>query len=284
MSRSIQPILDHIVINVRTRLDEGCETYRKLGFHPTKRGHHPFGTSNHLLVFGETYVELLGLEPGNEHKRPDLLAFPPGVTGLVFKTTDSSALHDAIEALGIPVEAPFEFVRPVTLPSGPAEARFRTVRLGADLVRNGRTFFCHHFTPELIWRDEWRDHPNGVTEILGLVIASETPGDTASLYGKLFGPEILTADGDGYVFQAGPARIHILPPAEVDRRFGEIEATTDGSERMVALALRTRSTAALRALLDANGIASRGFDDGSVLVQAKDAAGVALRFFEGGKQ
>jgi hypothetical protein len=281
MSTPIRPVLDHVVINVLNKLDDAHEIYRKLGFHLTERGHHSLGTSNHLSIFGENYLELLGFEAGNEHKRPELLAAPPGLTGLVFKTDDSSRLYDQIRSRGLPVEAPAEFFRPVTLPSGRRDAKFRTVRLGAELVRNGRTFFCHHFTPELVWRDEWRGHPNGVTDISGFIVTSADPAKTASLYEKLFGPGLVEADGwGGHRFQAGRAQVQFITPVEGERRFGAIEVTEDGTERMVALELQTRSLADLCATLSGNGVPSTDPDDGAVLVQAAQAFGVALRFVE----
>ena len=39
---------------------------------------------------------------------------------------------------------------------------FRTVRMQPGVVPAGRVYFCHHFTRHLVWRDEWRRHPNGV--------------------------------------------------------------------------------------------------------------------------
>ena len=33
-----------------------------------------------------------------------------------------------------------------------------TVRLMPGTVPDGRLYFCHHFTRDLVWRDEWRHH------------------------------------------------------------------------------------------------------------------------------
>lgn len=275
------PVLDHVVVNVKDRLDQALAAYRKLGFALTARGHHSLGSSNHLAVFGENYLELLGFEQGKSVNRPDIVDAPAGLSGLVFKTDDSLALHDAIKARGIAVETPAEFFRPVPLPDGPQDARFRTVRLGAELVRNGRTFFCHHFTPQLVWRDEDRTHPNGVTDIVGFVVASPTPDQIADLYERLFGPGIVEQTGDDrYRLRAGRATVEFVTPAEAQRRYGAVAVTEDGSERYVALDLRVHSLDALHKLLERNAVASVSSADGSVHVAAADAAGVGLRFVE----
>ena len=46
------PTLDHVVVNVRDRIDAGLATYRRLGFTMTPRGYHTLGSMNHLAIFG----------------------------------------------------------------------------------------------------------------------------------------------------------------------------------------------------------------------------------------
>ena len=43
------PTLDHVVINVRDRIDWGAETFRRLGFTLTPRGYHSLGSMNSFL-------------------------------------------------------------------------------------------------------------------------------------------------------------------------------------------------------------------------------------------
>ena len=216
----IIPTLDHVVINVLDQLDAAADLYRRLGFQLTERGHHTLGSSNHLAIFGENYVELLGYEPGRQTQRADLWKHPLGLTGLVFKTTESLALHTTLAEKGVPVENPAEFSRPVSLPEGTRDAAFRVVRLGSQLIPNGRVFFCHHFTPDLIWRDEWRQHPNGVVDIIEFTIVADSPSKTADLYRRIFGPEAVTdgSGGDGYLDRQSPEyrtiirdNLHSLP-------------------------------------------------------------------------
>lgn len=275
------PVLDHVVINVKGQLEDAVAAFTRLGFALTERGHHSLGSSNHLAVFGENYLELLGFEAGKATARPDVMNMPIGLTGLCFKTPDAFGLHDTFLARGIPMEPPAEFFRPVALDGGTQDARFRTVRLGVDLVRNSRTFFCEHQTPALVWRDAWRTHPNGVTDIVGFVIASSAPMATAALYDRLFGPGVIAASRDhDYALQAGQARVEFVTPSDAEQRFGPVATTDDGSERNVALILRTRSLASLRAVLSRHHVPSRTLADGSVLVAAADGFNVALQFVE----
>ena len=47
------PTLDHVVVNVRDRIDAGLETYNRLGFTMTPRGYHTLGSMNHLAILGQ---------------------------------------------------------------------------------------------------------------------------------------------------------------------------------------------------------------------------------------
>src|ERR1700722_17659186 len=116
------PTLDHVVVNVRDRLDAALDTYSRLGFAMTPRGYHTLGSMNHLAIFGTEYLELIAA-PSGDARRGEILAAP------VY-----AALHDA----GIPAEPPLEFSRPVELMDGPRKATFRTVRLTPETVSVGR--------------------------------------------------------------------------------------------------------------------------------------------------
>ena len=175
----------------------------------------------------------------------DLWKHPPGLTGLVFKTTDALAVHEQLSRDHIPVENPAEFSRPVDLADGPHDASFRVVRLASQLVPNGRVFFCQHFTPELVWREEWRQHPDGVIDIVEFVIAASDPQKTAALYRSIFGDKALSNHSGGVAMQAGNATVSWLTPEAIGRHVAGIApVSADGSDRMVALVLKTRSLTA----------------------------------------
>ncbi len=275
---SIRPVLDHVVVNVMGNLDEAAAQYTRLGFQLTERGHHTLGSSNNLAIFGTNYLELLGYLPGRESMRADLWAHPPGLTGLVFKSADADLVYSTLRERGIQVQEPMSFSRPVALADGVQDARFKVIRVAGEEVQNGRTFFCHHDTPELVWRPEWQSHPNGVTGIAEFVIASREPARTAALYQRMFGPDLLAPISGGVSFRAGTATVLVLEPAAVAKRYAGTALTSeDGSDRMVALTFKVASLAKPRALFDASGIAYRAFADGIVVAHA-DAANVALAF------
>ncbi|MBP0495532.1 VOC family protein [Roseomonas indoligenes] len=275
----LRPVIDHVVINVASGLDEAAAEYGRLGFSLTERGHHSLGSSNHLAIFGQDYLELLGVEPGREASRVDFLQHPTGLAGLVFKPPADPGFAASLRARGIQVEDPREFHRPVRTSEGVGEARFRTATLSDPRVQNGRVFFCHHFTPELVWRDEWRGHANGATGLAEFVIAAADPARAAGLYRELFGDDAVAATEGGYAVPADTASVLILSPEAVRQRFGDAAPVqADGTDRMVALGIRVRDLGATARLLSENAIAGLSAREDRVLVPAASAAGLALAF------
>ncbi|WP_239990112.1 VOC family protein [Corticimicrobacter populi] len=178
--------LDHVVINVRFAMDEAVALFEALGFTVTPRGFHTLGSINHLIVFGEAYLELLGLPQDGERVRQELLDSPAGLDGLVFASADATATHAGLIQSGLSVQPVQQFSRPVDLEDGlRAVAHFEAVRLVTGQFAAGRVYFCHHLTPELVWRAPWQQHVNGTVGIAGLTVASADPERTRHDYARL---------------------------------------------------------------------------------------------------
>ncbi len=182
---------------------------------------------------------------------------------------------------GVPMLPPGEeFSRPVALPDGTTrDAVFRTVRLAPGTVSAGRSYFCHHFTRDLVWRDEWRHHANGTTGVARAVIAAADPSGPGELFGRMFGADALRPIAGGVALTVGVSRFDIVTPDALRAEFGELAPDSAGRESfMAALVFRTRSLdAAWRAMQD-GGIAGVRRENGSVTVPATSACGATLAF------
>ena len=235
------PVLDHVVIDVRDRIDEAMRCFTSLGFVLTPRGHHTLGSVNHLAMFATDYLELLGFGEGGA-TRTEIARFPAGLNGLVFKTADADLVHRHAAAAGLPVLPVQAFSRPVALGGATRDARFRTTRLDPDKVAMGRVYFCEHQTPDLVWRPEWQSHPNGALAIARVVVATDDPGRTAALFRDLFGGDAVTERDGRQVMTTGTAQVELTPPNMVAAEFGETAAEPAGrAEYMAALGIRVRS-------------------------------------------
>ena len=238
---ALSPVLDHVVIDVRDRIDEAMRCFQSLGFQLTPRGRHTLGSVNHLAMFATDYLELLGFA-GDGAIRPEIMRFPVGLNGLVFTTADADSVHAQAAAAGLPILPVQSFSRPVTLDGVARDARFRTTRLDPEKVAMGRVYFCEHQTPDLVWRPEWQTHPNGACAIARVVVATVDPQRTARLFRGLFGDEIVADRNGAQIIAAGAAQVELSTPDAVAAEFGETAAEAAGrTEHMAALGIRVRS-------------------------------------------
>lgn len=281
--KQITPEIDHAVVTVSNQLDEATEQYKKLGFTITKRGHHSLGTSNNLMIFGTTYLELLGYEPQNAHKVDSSWNFPNGLTGLVFKTKDADSLYTQLVKQGVKVEGdkPKSFFRPVELDDGTTpEARFKVVRLDPSYTPRGQIFFCDQLTPHLVWRPEWQQHANGVTNIIRVVIASNDPAHSIELLQRTFpSGKISTIDG-GLRFDADGKYIDYLTPSYLATVYQQhLPVLADSGDQKVGLTFRTDSIEQIKQVLTNNQIKFTQ-QDKRIIVPADQTFGVIIEFVQ----
>jgi hypothetical protein len=272
--------LDHVVINARDDMDRAADIYRRLGFTLTERGYHSLGSMNHLAMFGTDYLELIAVPKNATSGRLDLLNYPFGLNGLVFGSEDSAITYAALEKAGLPFDPPVEFTRPVKYTGGQGDARFRTVRMKAGVVPYGRIYYCHHFTRDLVWRDEWRHHANGTVAVVRALIVEPDPAKGAKLYADMFGTENVRDIKGGKSVVIGNSRFDIVTEAALKAEFGDAVPDPEGrSAYMAGLSFRTLSAPKAAQALQAGKIAYRK-SDGRIVVPAKEAVNAVLEFVE----
>ena len=274
----LSPVLDHVVVDVRDRMDEAVAAYAALGFRLTSRGRHTLGSINHLAMFATDYLELLGFGPDGA-TRAELVRFPVGLNGLVFKAADADVAYRQAEAASLPIQPVEAFSRPVALDGVTRDARFRIARLDPAKVAMGRIYFCEHLTPDLVWRPEWQTHPNGARSIARVVVATADPRHTASLFAALFGAAAVAKREGRRVIAAASAEIELAPPAAVAAEFGAAAAEPAGrAEHMAALGIRVASLADAAQLL--RPVPGLRVEPHRVVVPARAAFNTAIVFSE----
>jgi hypothetical protein len=273
--------LDHVVINARDDMDRAADVYQRLGFTLTERGYHSLGSMNHLAMFGTDYLELIAVPKGATTGRLDLLTFPLGLNGLVFGSEDSAATYSELAKVGVPIDAPVEFTRPVKVDGKERDARFRTVRMKAGVVPYGRVYYCHHFTRDLVWRDEWRHHANGVVAVARALIVEPDPAKGAKLYADMFGPETVRDIKGGKSVTVGNSRFDIVTEAALRAEFGDSVPAAEGRPAyMAGLTFRTVSVAKVARTLQDGKIGGVVQSAGRLVVPAKQALNAVLEFIE----
>ncbi|MFZ5783259.1 MAG: VOC family protein [Pseudomonadota bacterium] len=273
--------LDHVVINARDDMDHAADVYRRLGFTLTERGYHSLGSMNHLAMFGTDYLELIAIPKGASSGRLDLLNYSLGLNGLVFGSEDSTVTYDALAKAGVPVDPPVEFTRPVKVGGAEHDARFRTVRMKAGVVPYGRVYYCHHFTRDLVWRDEWRHHANGTVAVVRALIVEPDPAAAAKLYADMFGPEAVRDIKGGKRVVIGNSHFDIVTEVELKAQFGDAVPDAEGRKAyMAGLTFRTLSLAKVARALQAGGIEGVVQTPERIVVPARQALNAVVEFVE----
>lgn len=251
------PKLDHTVINVHYQMDSAESVFGKLGFHLTARGYHSLGSINHLMMFGTDYLELVGLPAdtkGVKPGRPEIIQTPMGINGLVFKTPDVDETYSHLQQLDMAEDPPKSFSRPVNLPEGTRDARFRTVTVRADVFPGGRVYFCEHGTPELVWRSEWQSHANGAFCMPEFVVASENHAREAEDFAKLLHSAV-QGSGDQLSVELDGAKITLLSPNAYRSRYGNLASPMASRPSLFgAMVIRTTDLNPIRSLVSDAGL------------------------------
>jgi len=202
--------LDHVFINARDDLDHAADIYRRLGFTLTQRGYHSMGSMITLAMFGTDFLELIAVPKGATIRR-DLLDYPPRTHGTRLRLRRFTITYDALSKVGVPIEPPLEFTRPVKVDGAAREARFRVVPMKVGVVPYGHVFYVHHLTRDLLWRDEWRHHANGVVAVVRAMIVDADPTAGTKLYADMFGPEVVRDIKGGKNVVAANSNLESLP-------------------------------------------------------------------------
>ncbi len=273
--------LDHVVINARDDMDHAADVYRRLGFTLTERGYHSLGSMNHLAMFGTDYLELIAVPKNATSGRLDILNYAFGLNGLVFGSEDSAVTFAELQKVGAPFDPPVEFTRPVKHAGGQGDARFRTVRMKPGHMPYGRVYFCHHFTRELVWRDEWRHHANGAVAVARLQRVDHSRVFAAKLYADMFGAEAIHDIEGGKSLTVGNARFDIVTEAALKQAFGDAVPDAQGRPAyMAGLSLRTTSLAKAARALQSGKIEGVVAMADRLIVPARQAINAVLEFVE----
>ena len=202
--------LDHVVIAVRD-LQAAADDWGRLGFTVSPRGLHSphMGSGNHTIMFGEDYVELLGVVAPQPHNAP-MRRFLEGREGLercAFTTRDAAAGVAALRERGLAGVGPIEFGRPVPLPGGgETEARFSVFQWPEEEAPGGvRIFACQHHTREAVWIPTLQRQGNGATGIRRVLVADAEPDLAAGRLARLLDGEV-REDGAFRFVPTGPRR------------------------------------------------------------------------------
>jgi catechol 2,3-dioxygenase-like lactoylglutathione lyase family enzyme len=208
--------IDHVVVMVED-LDAAADNWSRLGFTISPRGTHSpkLGSGNYTIMFGEDYVELLGILTATEHNAPSrafLAERGDGIERIAFTTTDAAAGVKELRDLGMEAIGPVEFGRPIDLPNGgKGEARFGIFEWPrAQAPGNVRIFACQHHTRSSVWLPELQGHANTAGGLRQVIVTSPQPGNDAHHMLCLIKTEQHPEPNVGIVVSSGSTRADMV--------------------------------------------------------------------------
>ena len=230
--------LDHTG-QMRADLDAGAEAWKRLGFLlspetpqqgavPGEIGLRPWATSNRCALFRRGYLELIGLRaPERFNPWTRFMARYEGIHIAAFRCESADGAWPDLAGLGF--DPPVQRAR--STPAG--EMRFRNIFSRDERWPEGRIIVIEHQTPEVLWRPELLEHPNGARALRQCLFVSDRPHDLSARLAAFgadpAGYEVLSAASFADIFpgEAAPAvpcmAGHVIAFADLDRAIRLIE-------------------------------------------------------------
>ena len=178
--------VDHLVVPV-IDLDVAAGKFEAAGYIVTPRADHPFGTSNRLVVFADTYLELVAVSDPTAIPRAGFAAEVAayvsqgeGVSHVVVSSEDAAADFDALSHLGLTPADSFRFERPAPIADGTTAVASFSLVLTPSTSTLG-AFLCAHHTRSAVWHPSHLAHPNGARRIRKIELTGRAP----ELFGEI---------------------------------------------------------------------------------------------------
>ncbi len=285
--------LEHPLV-VTDNIDALAERYRRLGFAPTKRGFHPWGTANHLILFPNQFIELLGIADEDLLDEPSETGFRfgrfiaraldrnEGIAMVALHSDGITADATALAERGLEPDGLVNFRRAVTLPDGTEHEVAFSLAMLIDEDRPRLSYFlCQHHRPEFVWLPEWMDHPNGALAITRITYAVGEPYAVWSRFKQIWGEPALTDVDGGFSVATPGGELLVLDRMTIENRYFQTPLPLGWREEAcaVALTIRVRSLAALHVHMLTANLPFLVKDD-AMHIAPRDAGNVILEFVE----
>ena len=260
--------LEHPLVCARD-LDALAARYRAMGFAPTPKGRHPWGTGTQLVMFADNFIELMGIEdrslvdvasPGGFRFGrfiADFLDQREGIAMLALHSKDAHGDLDAVRARGVPSAGLVDFRRAVKLPDGTADEAVVSLAMLIDPVHPQLSnFICQQHRPEFVWVADWLQQPNGTTAIAFMVYAAADPDAVRPRFAALWGDAAVVSVRHGFTVATAGGAIMVLDHAGIAARFAGTDLP-DGWRNApcaVSIGVRAPDRALARSFLESNSV------------------------------
>ncbi|HVU56453.1 MAG TPA: VOC family protein [Puia sp.] len=289
-------ILHHIGL-INSSLERSAAVYEKLGFTLTPLSiprivltpggePEPLGAGNRHAIFGNNYLELLGVvdltrwaEITREQRGPYDLDAPlsryEGLHVMHFGTEHIEAVKERLDKLGVVCSPVKEFQRNVKTDTGERMMKARTIHFPPKSNPEGLLQIAQHDTPELVFQDRYMHHRNGAVALTEIMVVTETPDSYVVRYEQYTGHQGRRMAKGHFVVDLGLSRIIVVDP-------GGLEAIIPGCRIpvlpfMAAFTVEVVNLQLVCEVLTGNNVPFTNSGD-TVLVYPENACGCAVIF------
>ncbi|MFI6517973.1 VOC family protein [Spirillospora sp. NPDC050679] len=267
-----------------------AHTYTGLGFTVSPPSRHllnerpgeppvPGCTANRCALFGNAYIELLGIvdetAPDPWHTKAMVEEYE-GFRLLNFATGDAEAADLRLTGAGLRTSGVLDLERDVDTENGTRTMRARAVHLDPRSTPEGYVGIAQHLTRRYVHQPRYLDHPNGARALAGvlIVVADADFAAVTSRYARIL--ETAPERKDGLTTLGLTAgRLEVVPASQAEKVLpGE---PVPAASYLAAMTIEVDHLATARTIVEDGGIPTRTVDTG-FFVSARDAGGAALFF------
>jgi catechol 2,3-dioxygenase-like lactoylglutathione lyase family enzyme len=276
--------LDHIVHVVRD-LEAAGAFYARLGFQVGARNRHPWGTENRLVQLPGFFLEVLTVAEPEKIAGATFGAFNQkflsevgeGLSGLVVEGHDPKGESAALDAAGFGGIPLLEFSRQGKRADGmDVEVGFKIAFARYPAAKHALFFTCMQTAPDSFWSAALQRHPNGARQLAATVLVAENPTDHHIFLEALTGVRDIRATSMGLTIPTPRGTIQVMDPRAFRQAFGT-DAPKDAGLRLAALVFTVADVAAMRGLLEKNGVNARE-QAGRLVIGPEAALGATIAF------
>jgi glyoxalase-like protein len=265
--------LDHVGHFVRDA-QSASRALRRAGFAPTPLSIQadkdpstgrlvPTGLGNITAMFARGYLEVL-FKNSDTPLAGEFDAALAGRAGLhlaAFSVSDAAAARERLAAGGFAVRDLVRMQRPVETENGQDIAAFTISRVKPKVMPEGRIQILTHHTEETVWQPRWLSHPNGVRELIDVVIAVGDVEEAAQRFARFTG-RLATFTPGGALIRLDRGGVYLVGRERATEKLPELPITS--LPFMMGYALGVESLAAAEAAVDGADLEWRALEDGIV--------------------
>lgn len=239
----------------------------------------PGCTANRCVLFGDGYIELLGIvddvAPDPWHTRAIADEYE-GFRLLNFDTADAASTAADLEDAGLRTSGVLDLKRDVDTGNGTRTVQARAVHVDPRHTPEGHVGFAQHLTREYVHQPRYLHHRNGAQALEAvLIVADDTDFDTTTdRYTRILRP-IVERRGPVTALHMATGRLDIVRASDASAVLPDEPAPAPSY--LAAMTIRVDDITTARAVVESGGTPARTTGDG-FFVSARDAFGATLFF------